>query len=273
MSKYTSFAVIGAGLIGAPVVEALLAKKVSVVVITREGSKTKTQIPAGAKSASVDLTNVDKVAEILREHKVEVVVSTVGVPGLPTQPILGDASKLAGVKLFVPSEFGYSTIGQKEGTLGLKQKFAEHLKEIGLPSARIFVGLFANFIPFLVELDSGKVRILGKGETKGSFTAPEDIVGFTAHVLTTLPPSELNDTVLRIQGSSATLREIAALFEGKFPAEHVDKLDNEFATALQRVVESGQGETGGSSNGLWEGHQWKTIKEVLDDPSSLQSTY
>jgi len=273
MSKYTSFAVIGAGIIGTPVVEALLAKNVSVVVLTRKGSKSKNDIPAGAKSASVDLTDVPKVAEVLREHKVEVVVSTIGVPGLPTQPILGDAAKLAGVKLFVPSEFGFSTIGKTEGVLGLKDELAKYLNEIGLPSARIFVGLFANFIPWLVELDSGIFKILGKGETKGSFTAVKDISGFTAHVLTTLPPSELQNAVFKIQGASASLNEIGALLEGKYPVEHVDKLDGELSTHLQQIVESGQGNTGGTSNGLWEGHQWKTIKEVLDSPSELMSQY
>jgi len=276
MSKYTSFAVVGAGIIGTPIVEALLAKNASVVVITREGSKTKNDIPAGAKYASVDLTNAEKVADILRDHKVEVVVSTVGSPGLPAQSVLGDASKLAGVKLFVPSEFGFSTIGKTEGALGLKNRFAEYLKEIGLPSARIFVGLFANFIPWLVELDSGKVKIVGKGDKKITFTAPEDIAGFTAHILTTLPPTKLDNTVFRIQGSSATLLDVAAFFEGKVPFEHVDKLEDPFPTYLQRIIETSGGDVSEGeefSNGLWEGHQWKTVQDVLSTPDLLKSKY
>jgi len=240
------------------------------------GSKSKNDI-AGAKYASVDLTDVAKVADILRDNKVEVVVSTIGSPGLPSQPALGDAAKLVGVKLFVPSEFGYSSIGRTEGMLGQKDSFAEYLKEIGLPSTRIICGLFTNYIPWLVELGSGKVKIIGKGDKRGSFTALDDVAGFTAHVLTTLPSSELDDTVFRLQGDVATLREIATFFEGKFPFEYVDKLNDPFPTMVQDHIESGGGEEyegeGDISNGMWEGHQWKTIQDVLNTPDSLKSTY
>jgi hypothetical protein len=59
------------------------------------------------------------------------------------QTLLGDAAKQAGVKLFLPSEFGYPTVGLEEGkgNLGLKSKFGKYLEEIGLPYLRIFVRL------------------------------------------------------------------------------------------------------------------------------------
>lgn len=85
------------------------------------------------------LTDVPALAATFKEHKIEVVVSTIAHAALPHQNLLGDAAKQAGVKLFLPSEFGYSTIGQTEGELGLKAKFGEYLQEIGLPSTRIFV--------------------------------------------------------------------------------------------------------------------------------------
>jgi len=263
MSTYKSFAVIGAGIIGTPIVEALISKGASVVVITRPGSSAANSIPKGAKAASVDLKSATALADAFRAHNVEVVVSTVGHPGLPDQPTIAEGAKLAGVKLFAPSEYGYSTIGQTQGELGLKSKFADHLTEIGLPSVRFFVGGFISFFPWLVELDSGKFKILGKGQSKASYTAPEDIAGFVAHILTTLPPSELANKIFRIQGAHLTLLEIAALLGHENDVEHVDSFPDEFKTFLHNLIESGEGSTGGTSNHLWEGHQWKGFKDVL----------
>jgi hypothetical protein len=72
----------------------------------------------------VDLSNVTVLASVLREHAIEVVISTIAHAGLPTQHLQADAAQAAGVGLYVSSEFGYSTIGQTEGELGLKDKFA-----------------------------------------------------------------------------------------------------------------------------------------------------
>jgi len=273
MSTYKSFAVIGAGIIGTPVVEALFSKGVSVVVITRPGSSTTSNIPKGAKSASVDLKSATALAEAFRAHNVEVVVSTIGHPGLPDQPTIAEGAKLAGVKLFVPSEFGYSTLGQTQGELGAKNKFADHLTEIGLPSTRIFVGGFITFIPWLVDLESGKFKILGKGQTKASFTAPDDIAGFTAYVLTTLPPSQLANAIFRIQGSHVTLVEVAGILGHENDIEHVDSFPDAFKSFLHNHIESGNGSTGGDSNHLWEGHKWKEIKDAFDKESSFKGNY
>jgi len=264
MSKYTSFAVIGAGNVGGPIVKALLSKEVSVVVITRPGSSASDTLPTGAKVAVVDPKSASALASAFREHNVEVVISTVGSAGLSDQPTAAEGAKLAGVKLFVPSEFGAPTIGHTQGGLGVKDKFAGHLAEIGLPSLRIFTGAFIHLIPWVAELNSGKFKIVGKGETKASFTAIEDIAGFTAHVLTTLPPPKLENAIFRIEGVNISLREIAALYGDTVQVEYVDKLSSDFMTMLQRLMDSGKGATGGTSNDLWEGHQWKGIKEVLN---------
>jgi hypothetical protein len=194
---------------------------------------------------------------------------------------LGDAAKLAGVKLFVPSEFGYSTIGlaEGEGELGLKTQFANHLKEIGLPSLRIFTGGFITFVPWLTGSGSGKFQILGKGDQKATFTDPADIAGFTAYVVTHLPASQLANKVFRIEGEHASLLDIAGYYGSKVTVEHVDAFPgDEFKTFLHSLINSGRGSVGydnisgkeltgadaaGASNALWPGHHWKGIKEGL----------
>ena len=136
-----------------------------------------------------------------------------------------------------------------------------------------------TFVPWLTNVDSGKFTIAGgKGDTKASFTDPEDIAGFTAYIITHLSPAELSNKAFRIEGEHASLLDIAGYYGSKVPIEYVDRLDDEFKTFLQGLINSGKGTTGydiptgkeltgsdaaGASNALWPGHHWKGIKEVL----------
>jgi len=282
MSTYKNIAVIGAGGIGGPIVKELIANGVSEpLVITRPGSTSSTSLPAGVKVVSVDYTDITGLVATFKEHQTDVVISPVGHPALKDQTQLADAAKEAGVKLFLPSEFGYSTLGlsKLDGELGIKARFADHLEAIGLPSLRIFNGGFITYIPWITGADSGKFEIAGKGDQKASFTWPADIAGFTAYVVTHLPPAELSNKIFRIQGDFASFLDIAALYGSRVKVEHVDGFaDDGFRTFLHEHINSGQGSTAwdagtkkfstgteaaGASNSLWSGHRWTTIKEGL----------
>ncbi|KAJ7763338.1 hypothetical protein B0H16DRAFT_1455195 [Mycena metata] len=76
---------------------------------------------------------------ILKEHQVDVVLSTIKVFSVPGQKSFVDCAKEAGVKLFVPSKFKMPTKGQTEDFPGPKNEFAGCLKTVGIPSARIFM--------------------------------------------------------------------------------------------------------------------------------------
>ncbi|KAJ7815349.1 hypothetical protein B0H13DRAFT_1740292 [Mycena leptocephala] len=278
MSAYKSFAVIGAGTLGLPIVSAIASKNVPVVLLSRPGSSTKTA-PSGVPVVQVDYNDAAAVANVFKQHRVDVVLSTIATEALAAQRPLVDAAKLAGIKLFVPSEYGLPSDGYTEGVLGAKNQIAAYLKSLKIPSARIYTGPFIEFIPWLVGYgDHGKIRIVGKGEAPVSFTAVADIAGFLAHVLTNLPPTELEDHIFRLEGERASLNSLGALF--KTSVEHVDRITGEageMKTRLLIAMEFGAGTTGwdaankvegsgsnaaGSANALWPGHQWKTIKEV-----------
>ncbi|KAF7975006.1 hypothetical protein HWV62_10617 [Athelia sp. TMB] len=277
---YKNIAVIGAGTIGNPIAKALLAEGANVIVVARAESTSAKDLPSEIKVISVTLTDVPALAASFKEHKIEVVVSTVAHSALPHQHFLADAAKQAGVKLFLPSEYGFSTIGVSEGELGLKSKFGEYLEEIGLPFARVFNGAFITFIPWLLDVSSGKAKILGQGDQKATFTHPDDISGFIAYVVTHLSPSELENKFFRIEGEHASLLEIAGYYKD-LPVEHVDAFggpDGPFKTLLQQLINSGKGsvaysaaagkeltgaDAAGASNALWKGHHWKGIKEGL----------
>jgi hypothetical protein len=78
---------------------------------------------------------------VLRECKIEVVISTVSNPGLEAEFAMVDAAKQAGVQLFLPSEFGIPTTGweQDQGFAGLKARVAAYSKSQELPYALFFV--------------------------------------------------------------------------------------------------------------------------------------
>jgi len=136
-----------------------------------------------------------------------------------------------------------------------------------------------TYIPWATCIDTGKFKISGgKGDTKASFTNLEDVAGFTAYIVTHLPPSELTNKIFRIEGEHASLLEIAGYYGSKLPVEYVNGLDDRFKTALHEIVNTGKGsvaydipsgkeltgtDAAGASNALWPGHHWKGIKETL----------
>jgi len=201
--------------------------------------------------------------------------------GVVVQDVLADAAKEAGVKLFVPSEFGVSP--PAAGLAHEKHAFAVYAKSIGLPTLRVYNGLFHDFVPWVTALtETGKFHIASKGDMPGSFTAISDVAGYVAHILTTLPPSRLLDVEVRIEGQRATLSEISALYKGSVPVVHCDALPIEgvlaadVRTSYQQGFDVGAASCGwdpdtktddaelaSKDNSLWEGHRWLTIGEVL----------
>jgi nucleoside-diphosphate-sugar epimerase len=142
---YSSIALIGSGGIGKYFVDVLAAAPahVSFIVITRLGSTTTTTLPEGSNGQIIpaDLSSVSSIASILAEHKIEAVISTLGMAGIPqSQKVAIDAAKEAGcVKVFVLSEFGFSSKGASEGLLGLKEEHAKYCETIGMPYVRVYV--------------------------------------------------------------------------------------------------------------------------------------
>ncbi|KAG2152622.1 uncharacterized protein EDB93DRAFT_1082967 [Suillus bovinus] len=284
---FKSFAIVGAGPhIGIPIVKAFLAIGAPILVIARPTSTNTSALPGNDPNLKVvraDYTSAFEVSAILRENKVDVLISTVTFVfgGVVVQHVLADAAKEAGVKLFVPSEFGVPP-----GAVGLaheKHAFAVYAKSIGLPTLRIYNGLFNDFVPWLTALtETGKFHIVGKGDKPGSFTAISDVAGYVAHVLTTQPPSHLLDVELRIEGQRATLSEISALYKGSVTVVHCDALPTEgvpaadVCTSYQQRFDIGAASCGwnpdtqtddaelaSKGNSLWEGHHWLTVREVL----------
>jgi len=148
MSGYVHFAVAGAGNIGAFIAEELLKLKTAGIVksvnIIQGSGHPERLVEKGAKFVTVEYSSPDTLAQALKG--IDVVISTLGGAALGTQLPLAEATKAAGVKLFVPSDFGGPTEGRKESIFAAKEQFKLKLKEIGLPYTTFYTGPFSDFV-------------------------------------------------------------------------------------------------------------------------------
>lgn len=103
----TRVAIAGAtGNLGRPILQELLDRDFDVTVLSRKGSNSTDSLlkKSNQKIVNVDFENVENLTSAL--HGIDVVVSTLAIQANGAQNPLIDASVAAGVKRFIPSEFG-----------------------------------------------------------------------------------------------------------------------------------------------------------------------
>jgi uncharacterized protein YbjT (DUF2867 family) len=105
---------------------------------------TNTTVQGDAKAIQVDYSNHESIKHALTG--VDVVISTVPVAALDVQGKIAAAAKEAGVKLFVPSEFGGITKEDSENIRSVKAKVQGQLKVLGMPYAAFYTGPFPDYI-------------------------------------------------------------------------------------------------------------------------------
>ncbi|KAK4089131.1 hypothetical protein Purlil1_6564 [Purpureocillium lilacinum] len=130
MSAIKNVALIGAaGGLGPTVLNKVVASGVfTVTVLRREGSKS--TYPAGITVVDVDFESPDALKAALAGQ--EAVISLVGVPGLAAQTQVIDAAIAAGVKRFIPSDFGSdldNPLARKLPVFAHKVQVADYLAE------------------------------------------------------------------------------------------------------------------------------------------------
>ncbi|KAH7099996.1 NAD(P)-binding protein [Auriculariales sp. MPI-PUGE-AT-0066] len=222
---FTSFAVAGGtGGLGALVVKKLLAQGANVVVLGR----TVSEVPDGATNRVVDYSDETSLVKALAG--VEVVISALASAAAGLQPALATAAKQAGVRLFVPAEYGTDSRNLSERhPLAFKTALHKHLTSIDLPFTLYFNGYLSDFMlkpAFGFDIVNKKVSIVGEGKTPTSFTARPDVAHFMAFTLTHLPVARLNNAALTVEGEKATFLEVVAAFDDvfgpKFEVAHRD---------------------------------------------------
>ncbi|EJU01466.1 NADP-binding protein [Dacryopinax primogenitus] len=215
MSSYKTFAIAGAGTVGKYILQNLVKAKEegkidSVVVFTRSAEGNPEANALGVKSVQVDYTSVPALTTALKG--VDVLISALGPFGLGLQGDIATAAKEAGVKLFVPAEYGAPAIDMG----GIKSTLRRKFESLGLPFTIFFVGVFMHsfFSPALsVDLPGGKVTVGGKAHNPITWTTVKDIGAYIAHCLTTLPPAKLEGATILIEGDRAGIKEVIAEYE------------------------------------------------------------
>ena len=176
----SSFVVVGAGSIGAWIIEELLKNKATGEVKTLKIlSRTVSlhplaPVPAGkfyatllinyrffveknnlkstnaewfdqgrAQFVQVDYADKSTLAGVFED--IDVVFSTISATFIEQQKVIANAAKAAGVKLFVPSEYGIDTEDAEGDVFLRKKQFSDFLRDINLPFVKIFTGLWIDF--------------------------------------------------------------------------------------------------------------------------------
>jgi uncharacterized protein YbjT (DUF2867 family) len=115
---------------------------------------------------SVDYSNPESIKSAL--SGVDVIVSTISGTALDVQGKIAEAAQAAGVKLFIPSEFGAVTEGETVGLSGEKASIQGQLKALDIPWAIFYTGPFADLVfspyvctvpPLNIELNPRSIKV------------------------------------------------------------------------------------------------------------------
>ncbi|KAK3378693.1 hypothetical protein B0T24DRAFT_137826 [Lasiosphaeria ovina] len=206
-----------AGNLGSAILKQLLADGFKVTVLTREGS-THT-FPASVTVAHVDYDSVDSLAKALKGQ--DAVVASVGNAALHKQQVaLVEAAVKAGVKRFIPSDFGSNTAHPKAAALpayASKVAVQKLLKEKAAADPNftytvVINGPFLDWgvqVGFLVNLKKKQVTLYDGGDRHYSVTTLGGIAKGVAGVLK--KPAETANRPVYIQETTVSQRRLYEL--------------------------------------------------------------
>ncbi|KAJ6038231.1 hypothetical protein N7460_008002 [Penicillium canescens] len=223
----------GSGNLGPAVLNQLLDAGFDVTVLTRQDSD-KT-FDARAQVAKVDYESLDSLKNALAGQ--DVVVSTLGVGAVPrdTHLRLVDAAVAAGVKRYIPSEYGCDTTNPQTAKLpvyGDKVAIQEHLKKAtkksGLSYSLLITGPFLDWglkMGFLLKRSGPVVTLYDGGERKFNATTLADVGRGIAGIINNLPETK-NKTVY-VSSTSVSQKQLLALSGKSIETKTVPTIDLE----------------------------------------------
>ena len=273
----------GTGLVGSKIVEASLLQGHETAVISRARSEKNRDLldqfeGSGAEIQFSAADDVGRMATLFRG--VDAVICTVAGEVDTIRSIeypLLEAAKQAGVKRFLPNEFGLDTlrIPEEAGALfDVKKEFRAALQESGVPFTAIFNGgIFDYLLPNLREYDA--ITTFGDRLDVPYYTHARDDIGAIA-VMASLDPRCENQYVhlkynLVTQGE--VLEKLYANFPGTdFPTAKITEdeiLDgtHEVKTAIWINGHCGLADPRClDPKDLYPGYEWVSVDQALSDP-------
>jgi uncharacterized protein YbjT (DUF2867 family) len=211
----------------------LLEAGFDVTVLSRQDSD-KTFDPR-AQVAKVDYESLDSLKNALAGQ--DVVVSTLGMGPVPRDIHLRlvDAAVAAGVKRFVPSEYGCDTTNPNTAKLpvfGDKVAVLEHLKkankESGLSYSLLITGPFLDWglkVGFLLNTSGPVAELYDGGERKFSTTTLADVSRGVAGIINNL--SETENKTVYVSSATVSQKQLLALSGKSLETKSVPTVDEE----------------------------------------------
>ncbi|THH04407.1 hypothetical protein EW145_g5541 [Phellinidium pouzarii] len=238
MSTQVNVLILGAtGTTGSSIVDALLVSgNFNVIAAVRPSSATKSAVkalkPRGVEIRLVDFekSSSEQLAEVL--NGVDIVISTIEWTQLQLQRPLIDASKKAGVKRFIPCDWGTAGAHGIRNLHDKKLGERDYIKEIGLGYTFIDVGWWMQLTLPIIDVAKAEYPMLfdasrtiyGSGNVKNAVTDRRDIGSFVARIIT---DARTQDRYVFIWGEEVTQNEVFALAERisgkKFEAIHLSE--------------------------------------------------
>jgi uncharacterized protein YbjT (DUF2867 family) len=233
--SYQKIAIAGAtGNLGPTIVQSLLDAGFDVTILSQSGKTN--NLPSAAKTVKVDYSSQDSLINALKGQ--DVFISA--VPKHDSQPALIDAAIAAGVKRFIPSEFGSNISGNaKAAALPIfkgKVVTQDYLKQKSSEISYTLInnGLFLDWgmqAGFSVNLKGGPTRVFDGGDDKHSMTLLSDVgkavVGVLKH------PEETKNRAVYVQSAAVSQNELIEVAEKVKPGVKIDRQDTSVEQLLK----------------------------------------
>ncbi|MCJ1384491.1 hypothetical protein MMC17_007608 [Xylographa soralifera] len=224
MSQIKNVAVAGAtGNIGLATINALQTAGFAVTALTRGGSTS--SIPADVRIATVDYTSIESLTKALNEQ--DAVVSCVGAFALASQPNIVEAASAAGVKRFIPAEFGADTLNPQtrafpilNDKVQVQKMLLEKYEQSGMTYSLLYTGLFLDWgleNGMILGVKSRKGTLYDGGKTVISTTTIATIAKGIAGCL--LHPEETKNRGVYIQDVAISQNKLVELTNKVNPGE------------------------------------------------------
>ena len=217
--QHSSFNVIqrqATGNLGPAILDALLTAGFQVTVLTRQSS-THT-LPSTVAVHAVDYNSLDSLVSALQGQ--DAVISTLGSTAIDQQLLLVEAASLAGIKRFIPSEFGSNTLNPKTGalpTFAPKVAIQDALKKHADSSSDamsytvICTGPFLDWglmVGFIMNVKAKSIALYDGGDRLFSATTLPSIGKAVAGVLRN--PTATRNRAVYIHDTATTLQDLLA---------------------------------------------------------------
>ncbi|CAG7979342.1 unnamed protein product [Penicillium olsonii] len=227
-------ALVGAsGNIGPAVLEQLLNSGFDVTVLTRQGSDH--TFDSRARVTKVDYESLDSIKNALADQ--EIAVSTLNVGGVPLAIHLRiiDAAVAAGVKRFIPSEFGSNTVNPQTAKLPVfadKIKVQDHLKTVsrdsGLSYSFLITGPFLDWgiqHNFILNLSGPVVPLYDGGDRPFSSTTLSGVGKGVVGIIKNLDVTK--NTAVYIEEARVSQKQLLQLSGKTLDTENIATADLE----------------------------------------------